>query len=63
MGAAGSRGRLPHRTADGTWALAVDCYAGGAALLAAAKATGRRWLATEQDETTALIARRRLEEM
>lgn len=44
-------------------ALVVDCYAGGAAFLAAAKGTGRRWLATEQDETTALIARKRLAEM
>jgi DNA modification methylase len=41
----------------------VDPYAGGAAFLAAAKATGRRWLATERDETTALIARKRLAEM
>ena len=40
--------------------LVVDPYAGGAAFLAAAKATGRRWLATERDEATALIARRRL---
>jgi hypothetical protein len=44
-------------------ALVVDTYAGGAAFLAAAKATGRRWLATERDETTALIARSRLAEM
>jgi DNA modification methylase len=44
-------------------ALVVDCYAGGAAFLAAAKATGRRWLATERDETTALIGRKRLAEM
>ncbi len=41
-------------------ALVVDCYAGGGAFPAAAKATGRRWLATEMDETTALIARKRL---
>jgi hypothetical protein len=47
----------------GPEALVVDCYAGGAAFLAAAKATGRRWLATERDEATALIARRRLAEM
>ena len=47
----------------GPGALVVDPYAGGAAFLAAAKATGRRWLATERDETTALIARRRLAEM
>jgi hypothetical protein len=44
-------------------ALVVDPYTGGAAFLAAAKATNRRWLATEQDETTALIARKRLAEM
>src|SRR5262249_48446740 len=44
-------------------ALMVDPYAGGASFLAAAKATGRRWLATERDETTALIARRRLAEL
>jgi hypothetical protein len=44
-------------------ALIADCYAGGAAFLAAAKATNRRWLATEQDETTVLIARKRLAEM
>jgi hypothetical protein len=47
----------------GPGALLVDPYAGGAAFLAAAKATGRRWLATERDETTAWIARRRLAEM
>jgi hypothetical protein len=40
--------------------LVVDPYAGGGAFVAAAKATNRRWLATEQDETTALIARKRL---
>ena len=40
--------------------LIVDPYAGGAAFLAAAKATNRRWLATERDEATAVIARKRL---
>jgi hypothetical protein len=40
--------------------LVVDPYAGGAAFLAAAKATNRRWLATERDEATAVIARKRL---
>jgi DNA modification methylase len=43
--------------------LLVDPYAGGGAFLAAAKATHRRWLATERDEATALIARQRLAEM
>ena len=43
--------------------LVVDPYAGGGAFLAAAKATNRRWLATERDEATALIARKRLAEM
>jgi hypothetical protein len=47
----------------GPGALVVDPYAGGGAFLAAAKATGRRWLATEHDATTALIARKRLAEM
>ena len=42
--------------------LVVDPYAGGGAFLAAAKATGRRWLATERDEATAVIARKRLAE-
>lgn len=41
-------------------ALVVDPYAGGAAFLVAAKRSGRRWLATERDEATALIARKRL---
>src|SRR5262249_50223294 len=41
-------------------ALVVDPYTGGAAFLAAAKATNRRWLATERDEATAVIARQRL---
>jgi DNA modification methylase len=49
---------IEHLTEPG--ALVVDPYAGGAAFLAAAKATGRRWLATERDETTAWIARKRL---
>jgi hypothetical protein len=52
---------IEHLTEPG--ALVVDCYAGGAAFLAAAKATGRRWLATERDETTAWIARRRLAQL
>jgi ParB-like chromosome segregation protein Spo0J len=41
--------------------LVVDPYAGGGAFCAAAKATGRRWLATERDRATALIARRRVQ--
>ena len=40
--------------------LVVDPYAGGGAFPAAAKATNRRWLATERDEATAVIARKRL---
>jgi hypothetical protein len=40
--------------------LVVDPYAGGGAFPAAAKATNRRWLATERDEATAIIARKRL---
>ncbi len=47
----------------GPGALVVDPYAGGGAFLAAAKATGRRWLATERDEATALVARQRLAAM
>jgi DNA modification methylase len=43
--------------------LVVDPYAGGGAFVAAAKATGRRWLATERDEATAVIARKRLAEL
>ena len=43
--------------------LVVDPYAGGGAFLAACKATNRRWLATERDEATALVARQRLAEM
>jgi len=43
--------------------LVVDPYAGGGAFLAAAKATNRRWLATERDEATAIIARKRLENL
>jgi hypothetical protein len=52
---------IEHLTKPG--ALVIDPYAGGAAFLAAAKATNRRWLATERDEATALIARKRLAEM
>lgn len=44
-------------------ALVVDPYCGGGQVPAGAKATGRRWLATEIDKATALIARRRLAEM
>jgi hypothetical protein len=40
--------------------LVVDPYAGGGAFPGAAKATNRRWLATERDEATVIIARKRL---
>jgi ParB family chromosome partitioning protein len=40
--------------------LIVDPYCGGGAISAAAKATGRRWVATEKDRTTAQVARKRL---
>ena len=43
--------------------LVVDCYCGGGVVPAACKATGRRWLATEIDETTAKVARKRLADM
>jgi len=44
-------------------ALVVDCYCGGGMVPAACKATGRRWLATEVDATTAKVARKRLADM
>jgi hypothetical protein len=40
--------------------LVVDPYCGGGTVPAACKANGRRWLATEIDRATALLARRRL---
>jgi hypothetical protein len=44
-------------------ALVVDAYCGGGMVPAACKATGRRWLATEVDATTARVARKRLADM
>jgi hypothetical protein len=52
---------IEHLTEPGQ--LVVDPYAGGGAFLAAAKILGRRWLATERDEGTVLIARSRLAAM
>jgi len=43
--------------------LVVDPFCGGGSVPAAAKKMGRRWIATEIDETTALIARQRLSEV
>lgn len=43
--------------------LVVDPFCGGGAIPAACKAIGRRWLSTELDKATALIARKRLAEM
>jgi hypothetical protein len=43
--------------------LIVDPFCGGGTVPAACKSQGRRWLATEIDKTTALIARKRLAEM
>ena len=43
--------------------LVVEPFAGGGSVPAAAKKMGRRWIATEINETTALIARKRLSEM
>ena len=40
--------------------LVVEPFCGGGSVPAAAKKLGRRWIATEIDETTALIARKRL---
>src|SRR5262245_27470246 len=51
---------VPARFGQLEAALVVDCHAGGGAFLAAAKATHRRWLATERDEATAVLARERL---
>jgi hypothetical protein len=42
--------------------LVVDPFAGGGSVPAAAKTLGRRWIATEIDKTTVLIARKRLNE-
>ena len=44
-------------------ALVVEPFCGGGSVPAAAKKLGRRWIATEIDETTALIARKRLSEV
>jgi hypothetical protein len=44
-------------------ALVVDAYCGGGQIPAACKGTGRRWLATELDRRTVVIARKRLAEM
>ncbi len=43
--------------------LVVDPFCGGGTIPAACKAIGRRWLATEKDRSTALVARKRLMEM
>jgi hypothetical protein len=43
--------------------LIVDPFAGGGTIPAACKALGRKWLATEKDRNTALVARKRLAEM
>jgi DNA modification methylase len=43
--------------------LIVDPFCGGGTVPAACQSLGRRWLATEIDKTTALIARKRLAEM
>ncbi len=40
--------------------LVVDPYCGGGTIPAACKGLARRWLATERDKDTALVARRRL---
>ncbi len=43
--------------------LVVDPFCGGGTIPAACKTLGRRWLATEVDRATALVARKRLAEM
>ena len=43
--------------------LVVDPYCGGGTIPMACKTLGRRWLATEIDKATALVARKRLAEM
>ncbi len=43
--------------------IVVDPFCGGGTIPAAAKKLGRRWLATEVDKATALVARKRLAEM
>ena len=43
--------------------LVVDPFCGGGQIPAACKATGRRWLSTEINAKTALVARKRLAEM
>jgi hypothetical protein len=43
--------------------LVVDPFCGGGQIPAACKALGRKWLATERDRNTALVARKRLAEM
>ena len=43
--------------------LVVDPFCGGGQVPAACKAIGRKWLATEINRTTAMIARKRLAEM
>ena len=42
--------------------LVVDPFCGGGQIPAACKALGRRWLATEEDKATALVARKRVGE-
>jgi DNA modification methylase len=42
--------------------LVVEPFCGGGTIPAACKSTGRRWLASEIDKTTAIIARKRLAE-
>ena len=44
-------------------ALVVEPFCGGGSVPAACKKLGRRWIATEIDETTALIARKRVSEV
>jgi len=43
--------------------IVVDPFCGGGTIVAAAKKLGRRWLATEMDNATALVARKRVGEM
>ena len=52
---------IRHLTEPGQ--LVVDPFCGGGQVPAACKALGRRWLATEEDRATALVARKRVAEV
>ena len=62
LGTGRVRGGVPVERLTEPGQLVVDPFAGGGTIPAACKVLGRRWLATEKDRNTALVARKRLAE-